>query len=186
MKYTLVKPDGTLGPSRDFDSAPPVLAATKGRWLPDAPPACNPMTHTLAVATPVLPGATSIPYTLTLRQPADVFADKLAQLAALRYEKEVAGVVIDGATIKTDRESQAAIAATYLSLKDGILNGVRWKGKNGWVSLTLPQARAIAKAVAEHVQACFQRESDLTDALQAIVDNPVGVANYDITTGWPG
>lgn len=184
MKHTLVRPDGTTGQSHDFDE-PPVLAATKGRWLPDSPPAYNPMTHALAVVTPVLPGATAIPYTLTLRQPADVLADKLAQLAAYRYEKETAGITVNGTQIKTDRESQGAIASSYLSLKDGILNGVRWKGKNGWVSLTLPQARGIAQAVAEHVQACFQRESELTDALLAIVDNPVAVANYDITKGWP-
>lgn len=185
MKHTLVKPDGTLGPSRDFDAAPPVLAATKGRWLPDTPPAYNPMTHTLAVATPVLPGATAVPYTLTLRQPADVFADKLAQLAALRYEKETAGITIAGATIKTDRESQATVASAYTSMKNGLLAQVDWKAANGWVTITLAQLEPIAQAVAAHVQACFSRERELTNTLQAIVDNPVVVANYDITTGWP-
>lgn len=185
MRFILVKADGTTGPSRDFDAAPPVLAATKGRWLPDTPPAFDPMTHTLARVEPVLSGAMAIPYTLTLRQPSDVFADKLAQLAAYRYQKETAGITVNGTQIKTDRESQGAIASSYLSLKDGILNGISWKGKNGWVSLTLPQARGIAQAVAIHVQGCFQRERELTDALQAIVDNPVAVAAYDITTGWP-
>lgn len=185
MKHTLVKPDGTLGQTRDFADAPPAIAPNKGRWLPDNPPAFNPMTHTIARVEPVSPGATSIPYSVTLRQPADVLADKLAELAALRYEKETAGITVAGASIKTDRESQATLASAYTSMKNGLLAQVDWKASNGWVTVTLAQLEPIAQAVAAHVQACFSRERALASALQAIVDNPVAVADYDISTGWP-
>ncbi len=185
MKYTLVKPDGSIGPSQDFSAAPPTLASNKGRWLPDNPPAYDPMTHTLARVELVSPGATAIGYTLTLRQPADVFADKLAQLAALRFEKETAGLTVGGSSIKTDRESQAALTGAYTSLKNGLLATIDWKASGGWVSLTLAQVEPLAQAVAAHVQACFTRERQHADAIQAIVDNPVAVANYDISTGWP-
>lgn len=186
MKHTIVKPDGTTARSQDFTGSPPTLAPNKGRWLPDNPPAYDPMTHTLARVEPVSPGATAIGYTLTMRQPADVFADKLAQLAALRFEKETAGITVAGTEIKTDRESQAALAATYVSMKNGLLQTVRWKGRGRWVTMTPAQIEPTARAVAEHVQACFAREAELTDALLLIVDNPVAVANYDISTGWPG
>ncbi|MDP3124615.1 MAG: hypothetical protein Q8M84_03180 [Thiobacillus sp.] len=67
MKYTLVKPDGTIGQSHDFDAAPPLISPNKGRWLPDNPPAYDPLVTTLQVVTPIAADATEIPYTVAPR-----------------------------------------------------------------------------------------------------------------------
>lgn len=185
MHCTFVKPDGTLGQSQDFPAGAPALAANKGRWLPDAPPTYDPMVYTVAPVVPVSANATSISYTQTIRPAADVLADKLALLADLRFQKETAGIVVGGVSIKTDRESQALISGAYSSLKNGLLTSIDWKGANGWVTVTLAQLEPIAQAVASHVQACFTRERQHNDAIQAVVNNQVAVSAYDITTGWP-
>lgn len=67
MKHTLVKPDGTTGQSHDFDGPPPLISPNKGRWLPDNPPAFDPLVSTLDVVTPIAPDATEIPYTVVPR-----------------------------------------------------------------------------------------------------------------------
>lgn len=185
MKYTFVNPDGTLGLSQDFPGTAPTLAPNKGRWLPDTPPTYDPMVYTIAPVVPVPANATAITYTQTLRPAADVLADKLALLADLRFRKETAGIVVGGVGIKTDRESQALISGAYSSLKNGLLTSIDWKGATGWVTVTLAQLEPIAQAVANHVQACFTRERQHNDAIQAVVNNQVQVAAYDITTGWP-
>lgn len=85
MNYTLVKPDGTIGATRDFDVAP-TLAPNKGKWLPDNPPAFNPATHVRNRAAVQSMGALSIAYTIASRPPAEIAAE--AAQAALQSERQ--------------------------------------------------------------------------------------------------
>lgn len=78
MRHTLVKPDGTTAQSHDFDGAPPLIAPNKGRWLPDNPPAFDPLVSTLQVVTPIAPGATEIPYTVVPRPAEQIVANLTA------------------------------------------------------------------------------------------------------------
>ena len=122
------------------------------------------------------------------RQPrtlADAAAEKLAALSALRFQKETAGVAVSGATVKTDRHSQAALTGAYTSLKNGLVPGIDWKAAGGvWVSLTLAQVEPMAQAVAAHVQACFTAERAHAEAIAALA-TVEAVDAYDIGTGWP-
>lgn len=95
----------------------------------------------------------------------NIKAEKLNQLANLRYVKETEGIEINGMKIKTDRESQALINGAYVST---IINPdftIDWKCENGWITLNATQISAIASNVANHVQSCFTREK----ALQEII-----------------
>jgi hypothetical protein len=93
---------------------------------------------------------------------------KLAEIAEWRYTAEISGVTLNGASIRTDRESQAQITGAYTSLKNGFLASVNWKDANGqWVSLSLEQIEPIAIAVAQHVQACFDAEMALAQQVNA-------------------
>lgn len=95
-------------------------------------------------------------------------AAKLAELAAWRYAQETAGVVVGGAKIRTDRESQATITGAYISLSQGLAQSIDWKAEGGqWVQLTLAQITPIAQAVVAHVQACFTAERLLAAQIQA-------------------
>lgn len=77
MKHTLVKPDGTLGDSRDFEEgAAQTLPPIKGRWLPDVPLTFNPITHTARPVNPQPVDAVAIAYELVERDPAVVARDQ--------------------------------------------------------------------------------------------------------------
>lgn len=91
--------------------------------------------------------------------------NKLNELANLRFQKETAGIEINGMKIKTDRESQALINGAYVST---IINPdftIDWKCENGWITLNATQISAIASNVANHVQSCFTREKALQEIL---------------------
>lgn len=95
-------------------------------------------------------------------------ADKLSQIAQWRYEREVSGVAVDGATIATDRDSQAKLSSAYASLKDGILSSVNWKAQDGsFVVMTAQSIATVAGAVAQHVQSCFNAEMALIQQVNA-------------------
>lgn len=95
-------------------------------------------------------------------------AEKLAQIFEWRYEREVSGVVVDGAIISTDRESQAKLSSAYASLKDGLLSSVNWKAQDGnFVVMTAQSIATVAGAVAQHVQSCFNAEMALTQQVNA-------------------
>ncbi len=93
----------------------------------------------------------------------DARDSKKAEIAAARFEAETAG--IDG--IKTDRESQALITGAALKAMQDDTYSCRWKTEAGFVELTAPQILAIADAVREHVQGCFDREAELLALVEA-------------------
>ena len=86
---------------------------------------------------------------------------KKASIAQARYEAEIAGVTINGVSIKTDRESQGLLTGAALKAMQDNTYVCRWKGIDGFVELTAPQIIAIADAVREHVQSCFDHEAEL-------------------------
>ena len=93
---------------------------------------------------------------------------KLEEIAAWRFLRETGGVQFNGATIKTDRESQATVNGAFASLQAGLVSSIDWKAANGvWVTLTLTEMTAIAQAVASHVQASFTAEKQLADQVAA-------------------
>ena len=94
-------------------------------------------------------------------------AKKRAEMAAARYAAEISGVTLSGATIRTDRESQALITGAALAASHDENYSVTWKAKNGFVTLTAAQIIAVAQAVRAHVEACFDREAELQTAIEA-------------------
>ena len=92
---------------------------------------------------------------------------KLAELASARYTEEIGGIVVGSVTIATDRESQAMMTGAYVSLKQGLMQSVNWKGDDGWVTATLTEIEPIAQAVGQHIQACFTKESQLAAQVAA-------------------
>lgn len=109
---------------------------------------------------------------------------KLAALTAYRYDRETAGIIVNGARIKTDRESQSMIngAKAYSDLNEAVL--IDWKGDGGWITINRTVILAIAQAVAAHVQACFSRERVHAEAINALT-TVSEIRAYDFTTGWP-
>jgi len=106
------------------------------------------------------------PYSL-----AEAKADTLAKLASSRYEAETAGITVNGATIATDRTSQALITGAALKATQDGTYTCQWKTAQGFVTLTAAQIIAIADAVRDHVQGCFDAEATLAGQVEAIEIN---------------
>lgn len=92
---------------------------------------------------------------------------KKDEIAQARYNAEIAGVTINGVSIKTDRESQGLITGAALKAMQDNTYVCRWKGIDGFVELTAPQIIAIADAVRQHVQSCFDHEAELLPLIEA-------------------
>jgi hypothetical protein len=109
---------------------------------------------------------------------------KLEALAQLRYERETAGITVDGAVIKTDRESQAMLTGAWVRTQRKPTTVIDWKGKNGWGKVGKAQIEATADAVSDHIQNCFTQEMVHATAIAAL-ETAEDIDAYDITTGWP-
>ncbi len=103
-----------------------------------------------------------------------------AQIAAVRYQHETAGITVNGVRIDTHRDSQALITAAALSAVIDPAYVCIWKALNGPIELTATQLIGIATAVRAHVQASFDRECEL---LAALANGTYTVDMLD--HGWP-
>jgi len=102
------------------------------------------------------------------------------QIAARRWQAEVAGIDVGGILMATDRDSQALITGAALAAMRDPAYVCRWKTAGGFVELNAEQLTAVADTVRAHVQACFDREA----ALLAELDAGTLTAGM-IDTGWP-
>ncbi len=96
-------------------------------------------------------------------------AEKKAKIADWRWAREVGGVTVGGAKIRTDRESQAQVTSAFTSLANNLIESVDFKTADGtWVTLGLAQVSAVAQAVATHVQQSFTIEKQLVALVDAV------------------
>lgn len=112
-------------------------------------------------------------------------ARKLAALAERRWRAETSGISVGALRVATDAAAQAKLtAAVVASVLDNSYS-VRWKLADGAFAL-LDHAALIAAAqsVRAHVQACFDREAALAEAIAAA--DAQGLQAIDIESGWPG
>lgn len=103
-----------------------------------------------------------------------------ALIAARRYVAETSGTVIAGMPIDTDDRSKTLINGAALRAYRSTDYVLRWKTSDGFVDLPAAQVLAIADAVSEHVQLCFDREDVL---LGAVADGSITAEMLE--EGWP-
>jgi hypothetical protein len=107
-------------------------------------------------------------------------AEMAQQIAARRWQAEVAGIDVGGMRIDTGRDSQALITGAAVSAMLDPDYSVRWRTAAGFVDLNAEQIIGLASTVRAHVQACFDREAELLEALAEGTLTP-----EMIDTGWP-
>ncbi|BAQ72940.1 prophage tail fimber assembly protein [Pseudomonas sp. Os17] len=94
--------------------------------------------------------------------------DRLALIADERFRREEAGIVVQGLAIQTDRASQAKLTRAAVRASRDANYVIHWKLENGsFVQLDARQVQVCDSAVDAYVQACFMRESELVDAVDA-------------------
>lgn len=112
--------------------------------------------------------------------PALTTAQHLTIIAARRFDEETRGISINGMVVDTSRDSQALITGAALQATLDPTYTVRWKTGAGFVELNAEQIIGMATSVRAHVQACFDRESELIAAVNA------GTYTADMLgQGWP-
>jgi hypothetical protein len=95
-------------------------------------------------------------------------ADELKAYAARRrFAVETGGILYNGASIATDRESQAMINGAFSLAQISPDISVQFKTAAGFVTLNAAAITALALAVAAHVQACFAKEQSVDDQITA-------------------
>jgi hypothetical protein len=57
-------------------------------------------------------------------------------------------------------------SSAYNSLKDGLIADTDWKGKSGWVVVTITELAPIAGAIAAHVRGSFGAERIVAEAIE--------------------
>lgn len=119
--------------------------------------------------------------------PSSVTLDsRLAELAALRYQKQTLGVLYkpSGSTthymFPTDDASRANVGAAQQLVAASVYpSSAPWKIADGtFVSMTGADITALGTKIGAYVLACFTNEQTLSTALAASLTT-------DITVGWP-
>jgi hypothetical protein len=91
-----------------------------------------------------------------------------AYTASVRYDHEIAGTIVGGIQVRTDRESQGMINGAYnMAARDASFS-TQWKTTTGaFMTLDAATIIAVAQAVGAHVAACFAKEAATVAAISA-------------------
>ncbi|WP_050508112.1 DUF4376 domain-containing protein [Pseudomonas syringae] len=112
--------------------------------------------------------------------PVASWPDWPALIADRRYIAETSGTTIEGMGIDTGRDSQGLITGAAVQAIIDPNYSLRWKTSAGFIELSGSQILGVASAVRAHVQRCFNRESELLEAVA------VGtISQTIINEGWP-
>ncbi|WP_176477896.1 DUF4376 domain-containing protein [Mesorhizobium sp. WSM3862] len=168
-----------------------LVAAGFGLKLVDQPPTFDPAKQTRQLAPieewEVMDSTATVGYVVADLPFSAVRDLKLAALTDKRWQVETGGIVVGGAPVRTDANSQAKITgAVALFQNDPELETIDWEAQpNVWVTLDAPTMQAIGIAVGRHVQGCFSRAKALSVEIMAAADL-AGLDAIDLESGWPG
>ena len=109
-----------------------------------------------------------------------VAPDWPALIAARRFQAETGGVTVQGIQVNTERDSQALLTGAAFAASLDPDYRVKWKAATGFVDLTAQQIIGVASAVRAFVQASFDREAVLLDA---VADGSITAEMLE--EGWP-
>lgn len=101
-------------------------------------------------------------------------------IATRRYAAEISGITYAGMRIETDDRSKLLINGAALEAMLDPHYVTQWKSAGTFFELNATQVLAIARAVRAHVQACFNREAELLEALGKGSLEPTAIEQ-----GWP-
>ena len=116
----------------------------------------------------------------------DVRAACRAQVALICWDKQQS-MKWRGRVVQADDTTlgrlMAAVMRAQLANDPGF--SIRWKfGDNDFDTLTLPDVISYGTAIGTHLQACYDREAELIDAITKAV-GVAALAAIDLTGGWP-
>ena len=95
--------------------------------------------------------------------------DLKSYAAGVRWLREIGGVSVGGMPVPTDARTQSVLTAAYASaVADAEYAIADWKVAPGtYVALSNATIRAVAVAVRSHIQACFTKNREVDEAIDA-------------------
>lgn len=113
-------------------------------------------------------------------------ADALARVRSTRKAKETGGVSVLGAPMRTDEGTQAKISgAIQLFENDPSLKWIDWETQPGnFTQIDKVTLIKFGVAIGRHVQACFSRSKELSEAVNAC-ETVADIRALDLDAGWP-
>ncbi|CUH99859.1 DUF4376 domain-containing protein [Leisingera aquaemixtae] len=108
----------------------------------------------------------------------------LADVAGIRWQRETGGITLqDGSVVATDERSTAKLTATVTSLQNGMVTApINFKFPQGWQPVSQAEIEAVAAAVAQHVQSCFDAELTVSGQIDALTD--AEVLTFDVAAAF--
>lgn len=95
-------------------------------------------------------------------------ADLKAMIAERRWRQTQAGTIAEGLHLDTGDSGLVKITSAALEASRDKSYACEWKLADGtWVDLDAPKLLAISGAIRSYIQACFDRERELCDAVDA-------------------
>lgn len=107
-----------------------------------------------------------------------------AKISDFRWNKERAGISLNGTRYATDDVSQTKYLAILMAVSQNPAFSVNWKAEGGFITLHAAEIMALTQTVQAYVQACFNHEKQLADQLDSL-DDPNVWATMDIEHSWP-
>lgn len=115
-------------------------------------------------------------------------------ITAKRWQIETGGLTLpNGVHVATGIDDQNRITSVIANAELAGVSSVDFKAASGWVSVTVAELKAVAAAIALHVQRCFTAERAHHEAIDALAAqyeaDPEGLQSalqaYDTEQGWP-
>ncbi|WP_235912826.1 DUF4376 domain-containing protein [Brucella tritici] len=137
----------------------------------DTPPSYNPITHFIDKRGKgdwiIGNDKVEVTYLVSTYSSEQIKSNLLLHAERIRYQKETSGAEIAGQIIDTTRDSQSMITGAYKYAQDNPDKVIEFKAASGWVTLDAATMMAIGKAVGDHVQACFAKESQVAKDIES-------------------
>lgn len=109
---------------------------------------------------------------------------KLQELAQTRWEKQMAGILVDGVEVPTDPDNLSRMANAIQGMKAAGIPETAYKAANGWQKISLANLERYFALASRYVQECYINENNLAYALRNA--NTLEELNgVDIFSGWP-
>ena len=116
---------------------------------------------------------------------ADAKTERLAALAGIRWQATQAFTYDGVAGVPADSAMTAVLGVVVADTVAPTGGSITWKLKDGeFRTWSVDDVAAYGIAIRAHVQACFDNEQALSDAVLAAADF-AGLDSIDLTSGWP-
>ena len=123
-----------------------------------------------------------------LKDPETVRAMLFDELAEIRWNRERSGMTFNGMLIPTDDGTKANLTAAYTKARLDPDRVRQWKvGPGQFVPITGHAIIAMGDAFEDHIQACFDREAEISAMLLEAEhsDDLLLIREDEFESGWP-